>query len=139
MGVHESRRRDIAQPQGTRLMSSSKPLRLWPAVVIAVIQLIVMIGAPVGFDDGVLIALLGGVTAAVVIALWWVFFSRAPWLERVGALVLMIAAVFAARAVAHQSIVGAGQGMMIYFLPTPFLALAFVAWAVATRHLQDGV
>src|SRR5439155_10853762 len=102
-------------------------------------QLIVMIGAPVGFDDGVLIALLGGVTAAVVIALWWVFFSRAPWLERVGALVLMIAAVFAARAVAHQSIVGAGQGMMIYFLPTPFLALAFVAWAVATRHLQDGV
>ena len=34
--------------------------------------------------------------------------------------------------------VGAGQGMMIYFLPTPYLALALVAWAVATRHLKDG-
>ena len=38
-----------------------------------------------------------------------------------------------------ESITGAGQGMMMYFLPTPFLALALVAWAVATRHLDDGV
>ena len=121
-------------------MTTRKPLRLWPAVVIAIIQLIVMIGAPlVGLGDGVAIGMLGGVAGALAIVLWWVFFSRARWFERVGAIVLMVVAVFAARAVAHESIVGAGQGMMIYFLPTPYLALALVAWAVATRHLQDGV
>ena len=121
-------------------MTARKPLRLWPAVVIAIIQLIVMIGAPlVGLGDGVAIGMLGGVAGALAIVLWWVFFSRARWFERVGAIVLMVVAVFAARAVAHESIVGAGQGMMIYFLPTPYLALALVAWAVATRHLQDGV
>ncbi|PYR54102.1 MAG: hypothetical protein DMF95_01435 [Acidobacteria bacterium] len=121
-------------------MTARKPLRLWPAVVIAIIQLIVMIGAPlVGLGDGVAIGMLGGVASALAIVLWWVLFSRARWFERVGAIVLMVVAVFAARAVAHESIVGAGQGMMIYFLPTPYLALALVAWAVATRHLQDGV
>ncbi len=121
-------------------MSSPKPLRLWPAVVIAIVQLLVMFGAPVvAPDSGMLIGMLGGVVGALAILVWWLLFSRARWFERVGAIVLMVAAVFATRAVAHASMVGAGQGMMIYFLPTPYLALALVAWAVATRHLKDGV
>jgi outer membrane protein assembly factor BamB len=121
-------------------MSSPKPLRLWPAVVIAIIQVLVMFGAPVvAPDSGMLIGMLGGVVGALAILVWWLLFSRARWFERVGAIVLMVAAVFATRAVAHASMVGAGQGMMIYFLPTPYLALALVAWAVATRHLKDGV
>src|SRR5436190_8278866 len=120
-------------------MTSRKPLRLWPAVVIAVIQVLVMFGAPVVAPDAGAIGMLGGVVGALLVALWWLFFSRARWSERVGAIVMMVAAVFATRAVAHASMVGAGQGMMIYFLPTPYLALALVAWAVATRHLQDGV
>ena len=121
-------------------MSSPKPLRLWPAVVIAIVQLLVMFGAPVvAPDSGMLIGMLGGVISALAILVWWLLFSRARWFERVGAIVLMVAAVFATRAVAHASMVGAGQGMMIYFLPAPYPALALVAWAVATRHLKDGV
>ena len=121
-------------------MSSPKPLRLWPAVVIAIVQVLVMFGVPlVAPDSGALIGMLGGVVGALAILVWWLLFSRAPWLERVGAIILMVAAVFATRAVAHASMVGAGQGMMIYFLPTPYLALALVAWAVTTRHLADGV
>jgi outer membrane protein assembly factor BamB len=109
-------------------------------VVIAIVQLLVMFGAPVvAPDSGMLIGMLGGVISALAILVWWLLFSRARWFERVGAIVLMVAAVFATRAVAHASMVGAGQGMMIYFLPTPYLALALVAWAVATRHLKDGV
>jgi outer membrane protein assembly factor BamB len=124
----------------TNELTPRKPLRLWPAVVIAIVQLLVMVGAPlIAPDGGQIIGMLGGVVAALCIALWWLMFSRALWSERVGAIILMVAAVFAARAVAHESIVGAGQGMMIYFLPTPYLALALVAWAVATRHLTDGV
>jgi outer membrane protein assembly factor BamB len=121
-------------------MSSPKPLRLWPAVVIAIVQLLVMIGAPLlAPDGGALIGMLGGVVGALVIAVWWLLFSRAPWSERVGAIIVMVVAVFATRSVAHASMVGAGQGMMLFFLPTPYLALALVAWAAATRHLHDGV
>jgi len=121
-------------------MSSPKTLRLWPAVTIAIVQLLVMIGAPLlAPDNGALIGMLGGVVGALLIAVWWLLFSRAPWSERVGAIVLMVVAVLATRAVAHASMVGAGQGMMLYFLPTPYLALALVAWAVVTRHLHDGI
>ena len=121
-------------------MSSPKPLRLWPAVVIAIVQLLVMIGAPLlAPDGGALIGMFGGIVGALVIAVWWLLFSRAPWSERVGAIILMVVAVFATRSVAHASMVGAGQGMMLFFLPVPYLALALVAWAAATRHLPDGV
>ena len=120
-------------------MTTQKPLRLWPAVAIAIVQLLVMFGAPVIAPDAGPIGMFGGVAGALAIAVWWVLFSRAPWVERVGAIVLMIAAVLATKTIVHPSIAGAGQGMMIYFLPTPYLALALVAWAVATRHLDDGV
>jgi outer membrane protein assembly factor BamB len=83
--------------------------------------------------------MLGGVVGALAIVVWWVLFSRAPWLERVGAIVLMIVAVLATRTVVHESIAGAGQGNLILILPIPYLALALVAWAVATCHLQNGV
>src|SRR5215211_6405105 len=99
----------------TNAPSSRRPLRLWPAVAIAIVQLLLMFGAPVVAPDAGPIGMLGGVVAALLIALWWLLFSRAPWLERAGAIVLMVAAVFAARAVAHPSMVGAGQGMMFYF------------------------
>jgi outer membrane protein assembly factor BamB len=123
----------------TNELSPRKPLRLWPAVAIAIVQLLVMFGAPVVAPDAGPIGMLGGVVCALAILVWWVFFSRAPWVERVGAIVLMVAAVWAAKTVAHASIAGAGQGMLIYILPTPYLGLALVAWAVATRHLHDGV
>jgi outer membrane protein assembly factor BamB len=123
----------------TNELSPRKPLRFWPAVVIAIVQLLVMFGGPVVAPDaGLPIGMLGGVVGALAIIVWWVFFSRAPWFERVGAIVLMMVAVWTARAVAHESIVGAGQGNLIFILPIPYLSLALVAWAVATRYLQDG-
>src|SRR6185295_7255166 len=123
----------------TNELSPRKPLRLWPAVVIAIVQLLVMFGAPVVAPDAGPIGMLGGVVGALAIAVWWLFFSRARWFERVGAIVLMVVAVFATRTIVHESIAGAGQGNLILILPAPYLGLALVAWAVATRHLHDGV
>jgi outer membrane protein assembly factor BamB len=121
-------------------MTLQKPLRLWPAVIISIVQLLVMFGGPiVAPDAGLPVGMLGGVVGALAIVVWWVFFSCAPWSERVGAIILMIAAVFTTRAVVHESIAGAGMGNLIFILPTPYLSLALVAWAVATRHLPDGV
>ena len=116
-----------------------KPLRLWPGVAIAITQLAVMFGGPVVTPDAPLpVGMLGGIVGALLILLWWLFFSRARWFERVGAIVLIVAAIFATKAIAHESIVGAGQGMLIYILPIPYYALALVAWALAARSLQGG-
>jgi outer membrane protein assembly factor BamB len=120
-------------------MTGRKPLRLWPAVIIAIVQLLVMfVGPIVAPDAGLPVGMLGGVVGALAIVVWWVLFSRALWSERVGAIVLMIVAVLATRTVVHESIFGAGMGNLIFILPTPYLGLALVAWAVATRHLPDG-
>ena len=75
----------------TNELSPRKPLRLWPAVAIAVVQLLVMFGAPVVAPDAEMpIGMLGGVVGALAILVWWLLFSRARWIERVGAIVLMI-------------------------------------------------
>ena len=70
------------------------------------------------------------------IILWWLFFSRAPWLERVGALVLMAVAVAAIRPFIHASIAGGAQGGLQYILSMLPMSLLLVAWAAGTRHLS---
>jgi outer membrane protein assembly factor BamB len=72
----------------------------------------------------------------LVILLWWLFFSRAPWGERVGALVLMVVGLAVTSRVVHVSISNAAMGFMLYVYAIPTLCLALVAWAVATRRLS---
>ncbi|MFC1650155.1 PQQ-binding-like beta-propeller repeat protein, partial [Candidatus Latescibacterota bacterium] len=72
----------------------------------------------------------------LAIVVWWAFFSRAPRSERWGAVVLMIVAMVVTSRIIHESITGM-QGMMFFVYAIPFLSLAFVVWAVASRRLSD--
>ena len=113
-----------------------KPLRLWPGVAIAVVQVLVAVIAPFVSIDGSMYALLGGALGALLILLWWLFFSRAPWLDRIAAIVLVAVAVVLSKFVVDLSIAGAGQGFLVYVLGIQPLMLALVAWAVATRDAR---
>jgi outer membrane protein assembly factor BamB len=115
-----------------------KPLRLWPGVAAAVLIVLVAFVVPVVVPGSGGTAILGGVAGGLAIVVWWLFFSRAPWSERVGAIVLMVAGVFATRRIVHPSIANAGMGMMMYFFAVPVLSLALVSWAVASRRLSSG-
>ncbi|MEK6325675.1 MAG: PQQ-binding-like beta-propeller repeat protein [Acidobacteriota bacterium] len=115
-----------------------KPLRLWPGVVAVVLQWLLWFGVPVGVPDAMIFAMIGGVVCGLAVVLWWLFFSRAPWSERVGAIVLMVVALFATKLIVHQSIANAGMGMMMFIFAIPVLSLALVSWAVATRRLSSG-
>ena len=125
--------------------SSSTSLRLWPGVAAVVVTIAVRFGLPtvfpealiVGLDSG-LVGLLGSVMGTIAIILWWLFFSRAPWAERLGAIVMMAIAVIIVKAVSHPSITGAGMGMLLYIHAIPVMGLALVAWAAATRGLGAG-
>ncbi len=125
--------------------TSQKPLRVWPGVVIAIALTLLRYIAPLIAPDAelystplALIAVLGGMLFAVAIIVWWLFFSRAPWAERIGAIVLMIVAVFATRFIVHESIKGGMMGMMLGLYAIPIMTLALVIWAVATRRLAVG-
>jgi outer membrane protein assembly factor BamB len=111
-----------------------KPLRLWPGVVIAILTCLVRFVLPADL----LVGLMAGPVGTLAIVLWWVLFSRAPWSERLGAVGLIVAALFATSRIIDKSIATGAQGMLFPILAIPVVGLAFVAWAVATRRLSDG-
>ena len=113
-----------------------KPLRLWPGVVVVVLQWLARFGikAVVPGFRGFALSAEGGIIGTAAVLLWWVFFSRAPWAERLGAIVLMIAGMGATWGLKHESM---GPFWLIGYA-IPVLCLAFVAWAVASSRLADG-
>jgi outer membrane protein assembly factor BamB len=82
-------------------------------------------------------AILGGLLCALAIVVWWAFFSRAPMLERWGAVVLTIVALLATSRIIHVSIATGMMGMMFPIYAIPFVSLALGVWAVASRRLSD--
>jgi outer membrane protein assembly factor BamB len=73
----------------------------------------------------------------VAIIVWWLFFSRAPWPDRIGAIVLMAVAVAVTRFVVHKSIANGMMGMMLPIFSIPILSLALVAAVAAGRRLSS--
>jgi outer membrane protein assembly factor BamB len=115
-----------------------KPLRLWPGVLAAMLILLVKFVVPVVVPDSGGIAILGGMAGALAVIVWWLLFSRAPWSERVGALVLMAGALFVTSRFVHESIANGMMGMMLPIFAIPVLSVAFVASLAAGRHLSNG-
>ena len=130
----------------TNHTNASRSLRLWPGVIVAIVVPLIRFGLPMlfpdlllfGLDTG-LVGLIGSVIGALAIIVWWLFFSRAPWAERLGAIAMMAVAVIIVKAASHASINGAGMGMMLYIFAIPVMSLALLAWAVAARGLSGGL
>jgi len=119
--------------------TSRKPLRLWPGVVTVALQWVLWLVLPIVSRDTAIVAVLGAVALGLVVVVWWLFFSRARWAERVGAIVLMVVAVVVTKRVVHPSIAGGMMGNMLPVYAIPALSLALVVWAVATRRLSNGL
>ncbi len=117
-----------------------KPLRLWPGVVIVVLQWLAWFVVPIFVPgaEGYRVAFIGGLFGGLATVVWWAFFSWAPRPERWGAVILMIVALVATSRILHESIATGGMGMQFPTYAIPVLSLAFVVWAAASRHLSDG-
>jgi len=116
-----------------------KPLRLWPGVIIAILLLLLRFAAPAVFSGAVFVGAVAGPLGMLAIILWWLFFSRAAWSERLGALGLIVVALFATRRIVDVSIATGAMGILFFFLALPTVGPAFVAWAVVTRRLPDRI
>jgi hypothetical protein len=118
-------------------MTPANPLRVWPGIVAVALQWLARFGIKAlipgikGFGRGMMVSFI--FTIALIV--WWAFFSRASRKERFGGLALIVAALGATWLFRHDS-------MWLPWLlgyAIPFLSLAFVIWAVATRRLPDRV
>ena len=102
-----------------------KPLRLWPGVVIVILQLISLY-APGYFAPGTMVMFYGMMVSftlgPLLLLIWWLFFSRARWSDRLGGLALLILAHGTAVVLADTS------AKMVTLLPgLPWLCAIFVA------------
>jgi outer membrane protein assembly factor BamB len=131
----------------TNELSPRKPLRLWPGVVFAIALVLGRYVTPALSEPDVeifslplgLVAIFAGMLSAVGILFWWMFFSRAPWSERLGAIILMSLAVVALKPLVHVSIRTGNMGYMLIIYSIPILSLAIVVGALATRRFSDGI
>src|SRR5262245_44683746 len=98
---------------------SRKPLRLWPGVVIVILMWLVKFCQPVVAPDALLYGVFAGFVGGAAILLWWLLLSRARWLERLGAVALMIVGLFATRRFMDVSIATGAQGYLFFFLAIP--------------------
>jgi outer membrane protein assembly factor BamB len=116
-----------------------RPLLLWPGVVIVTLQHVVRYGVPVVAPDLTMWAIIGGILGGALATLvWWLFLSRAPWSERLGAIALMVVGVYATSFIVDKSVSNGMMGFMLYFYSIPALCLALVAGSVISRRLDDG-
>lgn len=109
-----------------------KPLRLWPGVVIVLLQLLAAyvprqfaVGSMQMFY-GMMGSLLGG---TLLVLIWWLLFSRARWFDRLGGVALMVVCYAAAVALSHPS-----ARMAIMVPGIPWLCAAFVLSLFAQRR-----
>jgi outer membrane protein assembly factor BamB len=111
-------------------VTSQRSIRLWPGVVAGAVLVLSESVVPLIVADG-FIGLLGAFIAAFAIVVWWLFFSRAPWIDRVGGLVAIALALVAARPLLDKSIATGAMGGLPFVLGIPVLCLTLVVWAVA--------
>lgn len=116
--------------------SLPKPLRLWPGVLILAIQWIARFVIPLIAPDATPIALLGGAAGGLGILIWWLFFSRAPKWERIGTVLVMIAALLIVSRLVHISIAKGAMGFLFPMFAVPTLSLTFILWAAARKELS---
>jgi len=115
-----------------------KPIRLWPGIAVVTLQWLLWFVVPFLFPDAAIFGILGGVVCGLAVFVWWLFFSRAPWAERLGAIVLIVVAIVVTKRLVHPSIAGGMMGMMLPVFSIPFLSLALVASLAFTRRLSSG-
>jgi len=91
-----------------------KPLRVWPGVVLVVVQWIAWLVVPFFLPDYMLKAMLVTASCALAIALWWLIFNRAPWYERIVVLLLIVLAVIGTKRIVHVSIATGSMGFLLF-------------------------
>src|SRR5690242_9831877 len=90
-----------------------KPLRLWPGVAAVSLLWLVRFGLPLILPEAMIIGMIGELVGGLAVLAWWLFFSRASWAERLGAIALMVVALFATSRLVHESIRNGMMGMML--------------------------
>jgi hypothetical protein len=116
-----------------------KPLRVWPGVVAAVLLVIFRFVLPMIEPRAFLVGMFAALFCALAIVVWWLFFSRARWAERLGAVALIVLAVFALLRLVDVSLRTGMMGLLPVAYSLFVFPVALAIWAAATSRFSDPV
>lgn len=112
-----------------------RPIRLWPAAVILILQLLVQWGysrfATTNVQSGIELGVIP-LAAAILLSLWWLLASRTGWLDRVLGYLLFLAAF--ACVVYTQNYTNYGLMLLAYAVPA--MTTGIVLLLLATTWLR---
>jgi outer membrane protein assembly factor BamB len=115
-------------------MNSIKPLRVWPGAVFGGLAALLWFVLPAVSPSATMVGALGGLVCALIVLVWWLFFSRVPWPERLLVAVLMILAVAVTYRLVDESIAGGAMGYMLIVFSLPVLAVVLGLAVFLSRH-----
>lgn len=113
--------------------ANQKPLRLWPGIILGILLWLTRFIIPNLVPSALAVGMFGSLILALCVLLWWLFFSRALWFDRIVSVVLMIAALAVTAQLLDKSIKTAMMGMMFPIYSIPILCIALVVWATISR------
>jgi len=108
-------------------------LRLWPALVIVALQWLLIKGPTFIIEGGFTTFMLmfwTPMAAVLALVIWWLFFSRVRWFDRLLVLLVFVAGGAWARYLIHPSY---AMGFLMYGLPV--VTTVWVVWLLATGWL----
>lgn len=114
---------------------TSRPLRLWPGIAVAVVIVLAHVIAPL-LPGGRMIAFLTSAAGGILILLWWLLFSRAPWKERLGAVLVILVGTGLTWLVVDPSIAGGAMGNLLFVLLLVSVPPLLVVGAVLSRRFS---
>src|SRR5690242_17602355 len=157
--------KEAVVPQQTTNLNGTRtfrPLRAWPAVVLALLMLAARFG-PEASQDAMakywMISVFGPLLCCLLLVIWWLAASRATWRERVFGFLGIIVAAVVAVTLAHPSMRGPATtyltiptGLFLFAIATVFLkkappanrtgtavAVAFAGFAVSMLLRNEGM
>src|SRR3954468_10512289 len=104
------------------------PLRVWPAVLLALLMLAARFGPGLSEDGGAqywMAAVFGPLLCCLLLLIWWLAASRATWWERVFGFLGLV--VGAAVSIAHDHPTMRGPATIYLTLPLGLLVFALAA------------
>jgi outer membrane protein assembly factor BamB len=120
------------------------PLRVRPGIILVILQWALAYALPAIAPNAEiaevsvgLIGMVGGILCGLAIVIWWLTLSRARWFERLGALVLIVAALSVTSLLVDPSIQNAGMGMLLFIGAVPGWSLALVVGAVVASRASS--
>lgn len=123
----------------TAMETNRLPPRLWPGIAAIAMQWFLWRAVPALWPDATFVGYIGGLgVCTLAVLLWWLFFSRAPWLDRLGAILLIALGMLATWRLLDRSVATGMMGMMYGFYAVPGLSIALVAGAAIGGRLSAG-